>query len=732
MVRESPVTGVRPDAATNRIGTLTVQVAGPALTMLVTGSIAWFLIEVFYSGPLVGRCKWIFGLFSFAAVLTSRISIEEGRERAAIYGFGLAFATLMVASQFMGGNPVGLAALLAFVWWCAGRLTWDCTFIDKSRDATGQGMIDLAIDRVTRYREVRRNAREGDVDDRQRTDNSDPAEVQAKKDRTTGWETIKGLFLARRQPNTPGLWAFYFLLGGLPFFGLGQLFMPVRDDAAHSAVAGYFFIYTSSLLGLLMLSSINGLHRYLARHEAVVPGRVAHRWILVGGLLAIGVTGAAWILPRPVPEYSLGRLIPHFFSPGLESSSVSFGRDGQQSDEGGGNQNIDSGPQSRDERGDNDDEADGQGGNQRAGESGPKVDSQGGKESGGKSSGGKEGGGKTSDSKSSEGGGGKKSSGDSSKDSQKGDSKNSSGKKGEPSPADKKGEGQGDKKDDSSGDKKRQGEGKSEPADMKPDEGKSGDSPDEKSDAKKSDEPGKRDSGNVKKSEPRDRNAAGNRSSSGRSGAKPREKTQRSNWFSGVGQLIRWLFWLAAILAILWYSVRYRDRIGPWIRSFLAEMADFWNRLFNRRREKAREGPAIQSGDKHAGPTHPGFASFQNPFASGTADRWPAGQTIEYTFRALEAWAGEQKIGRHPDQTAIEFARAIGRKFPSMATETASLASLYSQLAYDRSGTGIARSATSVLAKLWEKLAATHGQPAYRSAGAKITAPSGGRMNSTL
>lgn len=228
--------------------------------MLVVSSVAYFLIEIFYQGPFVARVKWIFTLFCFAAVLISRISIVDGFNRASGFGLILGVATVIVTARLMQGNVITLAAILTFVWWFAGRLTWDCTFIDESRDATGQGMIDLAIDRFQRFRKTKEPADSAEAIE------SNPTKTKAaRKPERSPWDLFVEVFWKRKQANTPGLWAFYFLLLGLPLFGIGQMFLRMTDDASHRAAANHFFFYVTGLLGLLMLSSVLGLHRYLQK-----------------------------------------------------------------------------------------------------------------------------------------------------------------------------------------------------------------------------------------------------------------------------------------------------------------------------------------------------------------------------------------------------------------------------------------------------------------------------------
>ena len=726
-----------PDSATQRIGAAAIQVAGPALVMLAVGSIAWFLIEVTYSGPLVDRCKWIFTLFTFAAVLISRISIEEGYERAYGYGFLLAIATFIATSRFMEGNLVGLALILGFVWWAAGRLTWDCTFIDQTRDATGQGMIDLAIERATGKSPD--EPEETPPAPQPTTDAPQPAAQRGLRD------SLQGIFFRRRQPNTPGLWAFYFLIGGLPLFGLGQILMPMNDAAGHRAVAGHFLVYITALLGLLMLSSITGLHRYLSRHRAEIPDRVAWRWVITGSILAISIATLTWLLPRPVPGYSLASLIPRFTTTRLDPSRVSTGNDGQQS---GTNDNLSGGPDSRGE-GAGGTGGDPQGGNQRAGDSGPKVDRSGGKPSGGKQSGGKQSGGKQSGGKQSGGkqsggkqsggkqsggkqsggkqsggkqSGGKQSGGKQSGGKQSGGQQsggeNSSGTKSPAEPQPNPGSGQrqpspqgqspqsGESATDASGSSAPDAgdnPGKTDPqsAEDKPPGTSSGRDIGQRRSGRQDDEQESRSSAGGGRENSRNRNSS-NQERSADSGAESPAGSQTRGWLQRLGGFLRYLFWCVALLVIAWYAIRHREKILPWIRSFLAELAEFWNRLF-RKKPKPSRTPGERSPRPSSGPAGPGFSAFRNPFQSGEAARWSPEQIVRYTFLAFEAWSRERQCPRGPEQTALEFARETGRQHQGLSNEARNLATLYSQLAYARAD--VSRSAAMTLSGLWDKLA---------------------------
>src|SRR6478672_8014767 len=73
----------------------------PALIMALVGSLVFFLLRVFYQGEFQERLHWVMACFVFAAVLIGRISIEEGLERAMMFGAALAVVMGLAANRFM-------------------------------------------------------------------------------------------------------------------------------------------------------------------------------------------------------------------------------------------------------------------------------------------------------------------------------------------------------------------------------------------------------------------------------------------------------------------------------------------------------------------------------------------------------------------------------------------------------------------------------------------------------
>src|SRR5215471_11521820 len=126
-----------------------VVALNPALVMILVGSLIYFLVEMFYQGQYPERLHFCLTMFVFAAVLIARISMDEGREHAAPFGIALGIMICLAMHQFVTYKGTNLEqvgwlinyGLIALAWWCADRLTWDCTLVDESQDASGEGLL---------------------------------------------------------------------------------------------------------------------------------------------------------------------------------------------------------------------------------------------------------------------------------------------------------------------------------------------------------------------------------------------------------------------------------------------------------------------------------------------------------------------------------------------------------------------------------------------------------------
>jgi hypothetical protein len=251
----------------------------PVLIMLLVGSLSFFLIQVFYRGEAVESVRWVVFWFVMAVVLVSRIGIEQGTAQAAAYGLALAGATWFYLVQIHPAYLVGII-LLGTVWWCAHKLTWDCTVIDDDEDASGSGLLQTAA--------------EGKRSKPEKTPAGPPGEKPA-----AGSGFKNGRKHRAAIPHPPGLWVVYFSLLALPLFGIGQMLLPGGDTASRRAGFAFLFVYMAAGVGLLLTTSFLGLRRYLRQRYLKMPGLIAFGWLKFGAGVAGLVLAFALLLPRP-------------------------------------------------------------------------------------------------------------------------------------------------------------------------------------------------------------------------------------------------------------------------------------------------------------------------------------------------------------------------------------------------------------------------------------------------
>ena len=67
----------------------------PALVTVMVTSLALFISTILNPSPFLARFNFVLMMYSMATVAIARISIEEGKERAVLFGVPLAAATLL-------------------------------------------------------------------------------------------------------------------------------------------------------------------------------------------------------------------------------------------------------------------------------------------------------------------------------------------------------------------------------------------------------------------------------------------------------------------------------------------------------------------------------------------------------------------------------------------------------------------------------------------------------------
>jgi hypothetical protein len=649
----------------------------PALIMTLIASLVFFLVEIFYQGNFTGRLYWILTLFIFSAVLIGRIAIEQGKERAALFAVPLAVAALLTMNRFVEfhGALAGFSVLInigliALIWWCAHKLTWDCTMIDESEPSSGEGLLDSALRPVSD-----RAAPQGTGDD----------------PRPPGrWNNFRD---RRSKPHAPGVWIVYFSLAALPLFGLGQLAIPAAQAEQRRYAFCLLAVYVASGLGLLLTTSFLGLRRYLRQRRLPMPMLMANTWIVLGCVLIFAVMGLAMFVPRPSAEYAISQLPSVMGSPDQRPSKRGVGRDGVKGEEPGR-------LASDDKSGKGAAQSDaGKPGGPTSGKHGDKPASGGDKKS--------QDGQPVGRNERSEVPASKEPSAEAKQkiaDGEKGQQGRSEGPNKRIAVPEKSG-GDGKKTEPQSGNAKKPSTGvdakrDSPPSEKPPSEKKpshsensnNGPGAGEKSDTSRQSE-----NQDDSKSPPQ---SGGNAARSPSPASPPPSMPDISSLFASLLPFLQMAFYTVIAAIAVYWAWRRRAEIMAALRGLLSGFHSFWDLLFRRKGAAAQSTAAGASGPA---PPRP-FADFGDPFSTGMAGRLAADRLVQYSFQALEAWGRENGCPRDPEQTPHEFARNIGRRDRSLRHPALGLADLYCAAAYAPARSEIP--SVQPLEELWQGLRA--------------------------
>jgi hypothetical protein len=303
----------------------------PALIMMLVGSLVFFLQEVSYQGQFEGRVRWMLGWFVFATVLISRIGIEFGKAHASMYAGALALACTAFAFRFLEEYIVGIVVLMAIIWWCVNKLTWDCTVIDDSIEVTSAGLLQQSgMDRPPeveeeeelletdkqKKRRLRREQLLGETGEGNSSDQlPDPSEALTASDKQ----------------RSPGVWVVYFSLAALPLFGVGQAFLPAEEGSVREGFL-FLWVYVASALGLFLTTSFLGLRRYLRQRRITMPTSITAAWVTSGVVMMLLVLGLCMLIPRPHAETSVTALLDRFADDQAASNVALSSNDAGQGD----------------------------------------------------------------------------------------------------------------------------------------------------------------------------------------------------------------------------------------------------------------------------------------------------------------------------------------------------------------------------------------------------------------
>ncbi len=277
-------------------------VLSPVLVMGLVGSLAFFLLEIFYKtdGQWKERLQWIVFFCVFGMVLVARISINgDIASRAPLYGSILGFVTYLGMQSFIE-YPEGVRSmsflinllLVVVIWWCTNRLVWDCTNIDEETDMSGEGLLQAS-------------GLQEAPPEKPSLGNDEPELLEVDQGGVDGWwQRYQKYREQKNKKRTLGAWVVYFSLAALPIFGLGQALIPLTAPDRRRFAFWLMMIYVASGLGLLLTTCFLGLRRYLRQKRLQMPAAMTGAWLVMGGTLLGGLLLLGALLPRPAAEYS--------------------------------------------------------------------------------------------------------------------------------------------------------------------------------------------------------------------------------------------------------------------------------------------------------------------------------------------------------------------------------------------------------------------------------------------
>jgi hypothetical protein len=180
-------------------------------------------------------------------------------------------------------------------------------------------------------------------------------------------------------------------------------------------------------------------------------------------------------------------------------------------------------------------------------------------------------------------------------------------------------------------------------------------------------------------SQPDNQPASGPQGTSSSPSAPPPAAAIPAGQAGSIYQFLRTSLLVVAAIVAGWWLFRCRYLLLEIARSLLAGIVDYFRKLLDlvpaRRPVQPRE-PAP------ARPKARPLAEYTNPFYAGREHIRPPVEIIIYTYEFVQAWAREQGLERHPEQTAREFCQEMAARSPELAGAYRHLSFLYAHAAY--------------------------------------------------
>jgi hypothetical protein len=601
----------------------------PALIIALVVSLVFFLLEVLYVGQYAGRLQWIFFSFVFAAVLIARMSMQDMADRAPLYGAVLAIVVAIALHwlvQYPEDSPlynfrwlVNLG-LMALIWWCAHRLTWDCTFIDENVDTSGAGLLEVAGLEATVEQAGSSEEVPVAVVDQRRQRRRDKG-----RSALENWWQRYQLYRKRQRtkPHSPGVWIIYFSLAALPLFGLGQSLIPPDQIDRRRYVFWLMAIYVGSGLGLLLTTSFIGLRRYLRQRKLQMPVPMTGVWLTIGAVMILALLVVGALLPRPDAEYPLVQVSSLWRSPQPEASRHSLTGGSPARGQGGAASNQPSG--------------------QNAQSSGPgnQRDSQAQSSTPGQSQQG------SSQGQSRSGQGGQQS-----------------------------GKGQSNDQSNQPAQKGNSDHDQSKGEDKKPEEGEQNTPKDDvgrKSDHRQDQQQSKAEKTNESR---------GQGSSITKGFLPPSISSLLHSLGALLKWIVFAIVALIVGFIVLRAVLKFLANFTNWAKDLLAALQGLWQALFGWWLPSARPAKTVQPVEEPV--VLLPFSSYRNPFWDGADSYTTPEEVVRYSFEALQAWGREHGIARETGETPLEFSSRLGMDVPTLESDARRLAALYARAAYAR------------------------------------------------
>jgi hypothetical protein len=179
-------------------------------------------------------------------------------------------------------------------------------------------------------------------------------------------------------------------------------------------------------------------------------------------------------------------------------------------------------------------------------------------------------------------------------------------------------------------------------------------------------------SDNTKSNTQADQQQAGNNSPSktDQSNSSPLALSSKASSFY---YLLRNSLLIAVAILVGWWLFRCRHLLAEMVRSMIAAFQN-WLQPRIKHTKPIGTTPIL--------PKRRPLAEFKNPFYATENNFRPPEEIILYTYEALQAWAHEQGLESHPEQTSREFCQQMTARTPELADPLRQLAFLHAYAAY--------------------------------------------------